>query len=592
MVQVRKERVGTMVWRRLLVAAMLVVAGSGAAAGQERRVALVVGNGEYRNAGGASQSAAAVAANVGAMATALRRAGFEVTTIDNLDRAAMAAALARFRDALGQSELGFLYYSGGALSVGDREYLLPVDARLAAAGDAAGEAIELDGLLRQMQQTGRRAVVVLDPVPGNPLAERLAKQSAGAARPVLGAPPEVERLFVVYAHRPDTPPVAGAGGSGPDSFTATLAREMVKPGVGFRDSLAEVARTLVARTGGRQHPWLQDRLGGDLVLVPATAAAPQAAPTPRPPAKPDTPKGEQIARAEAPKPPQQEEAAPQLPPPPAALAPGIYAVVRPGMMFTQPVLGARGIRELEPGGMLTVLDSVPDSSWVRVRDRFGQEGFATASILSDRWSEAAPGTAVAVSPGAVAASPPPQVGAPIPIHGSSGRGEGGASGSSPNPPSGSPSGSWGGSSDPAARAAAKAAAQAAEKAEKEARSAQTEARQAAAKAQRGRSDSHWEYSFPNGDVYQGAWAVPSDQPGDRRQLRQGTGVYRFANGQLYEGEWADDAMNGYGVMSFSNGDRYAGAFRNNQPEGAGVYRYANGMERAGTWRGTTLVEGE
>lgn len=43
---------------------------------------------------------------------------------------------------------------------------------------------------------------------------------------------------------------------------------MVKPGVPLRDALAEVARTVVGRTRGAQHPWLQDRLTSDLVLVP------------------------------------------------------------------------------------------------------------------------------------------------------------------------------------------------------------------------------------------------------------------------------------------------------------------------------------
>ncbi|NUB17208.1 SH3 domain-containing protein, partial [Azospirillum brasilense] len=40
----------------------------------------------------------------------------------------------------------------------------------------------------------------------------------------------------------------------------------------LRDALAEVARTVVGRTRGTQHPWLQDRLGADLVLVPGPRA--------------------------------------------------------------------------------------------------------------------------------------------------------------------------------------------------------------------------------------------------------------------------------------------------------------------------------
>lgn len=552
--------------RRLLAAVALVLAFAGAVIGtggpamaaEERRVALVIGNGRYRQGG----TVAAVGANTDVMVAALRRAGFAVTAADDLDRRAMLAELSRFREALGQADLGFVYFSGLALETAGRGYLLPVDAALAGPGDAGREALDFgEEVIGPTVQTGKRTILVIDPAAPNPFADRLERLPDGGAKPALGQPPEADRLFLVYAHRPGVQPVP-VRGAGPDPFTAALAREMVRPGVPFRDSLAEVARATAERTGGRQIPWLQDRIGGDLVLVPGPPPQTVAA---KPPAKPEIPK------PETPKPETRKldteaavrtvpEPTPAVPPPaPSPPPPGSYAVTRPGTLFAQPAIGARGLSPLAAGTLVTVVEAVPGGNWLRVRDGSGREGFVTAGVLAGSWT--------------VADSLPPVVQAPRtpverePLAGSAGPG--------PAPPSGA--------SDPMESEGP------AIRAERQAYRAQQEARTAAAQARNGTSDRLWSYGFANGDVYQGTSAVVPDRMPGGRPVRQGFGIYRFAGGQLYEGEWLDDAMSGYGVLSFPNGDRHAGTFRNGRPDGPGIYRYADGSRRGGIWRGSELA---
>lgn len=520
---VRTSLVAGMVWGALLLAV------GPAQAAPEKRVALVLGNARYAAAG----DVAAVAGNASAMASALRKAGFAVTRADNLGRAALDSALERFRDSLAGADLGFVYYSGLAVGVGEREYLLPTDAAPAAAGDLPGTALDLDGVLADLREVGRHVVVALDPSGTNPLADKV----GGGP---LGTPLAADGLFVIYAHRPGTAPAA-ATGKGPDAFTASLAREIVKPGVPLRDALAEVARSVATRSGGAQLPWLQDRLGGDLVLVPAVVAA----------AKP---------------PPAKESPAPELPPPPASLAPGRYEAVRDGTLFERPAVGAHGVAPLAAGEAVTVIEAVPNGSWVRVRNAAGRTGYVTAGTLSERWGEPPPPVA-ALPRGAVETGPSIEP----------------SFGAQPETAALPPSGA----SDP--RASDPGAASPAIEAEQRAMRAVGGARTAAESALAKRPG-HWVYQFPNGDRYEGEWTQGGGSGALDRPNRQGFGVYRFANGQTYEGEWSRDLMSGYGVMSFLDGSRFAGRFSNGQPDGPGVFRYGDGSQSAGLWRGPVRLD--
>lgn len=264
-------------------------AGSGTAAAG--RMALVIANARYR-AGGV---ATGVAENSAVAVDALRRAGFTVTVADDLDRNGMAAALSRFTEALrDRGQLGFLYYSGLGLSQSDKSFLVPVDAKLASDYDVVLDTVELDSVLKRLHDTGRPAVAVFDTVPDHPLTAKLAPPSGKGGSglvPALTTPAPLDGLFVVYAHRPGVPAVPPPA-AGPTPFTAALAREMVKPGVSLRDAMADVARAVVESSKGAQHPWLMDRLGGDLVLVPGAATATQtqpAGPTPEPQPSPPSP---------------------------------------------------------------------------------------------------------------------------------------------------------------------------------------------------------------------------------------------------------------------------------------------------------------
>nr|WP_255636136.1 caspase family protein [Azospirillum sp. 412522] len=558
-------------WRRRLEATVLTAAllaalpFGGALADTGKRVALVIDNGRYSALDSRSDQAAA---NASAMTSALRNAGFSVTRADNAGRVAMESALERFREALSGADLGFVYYTGLAVGLGEREFLLPADAAPTGAEDLPRTAVELDGVLSDLRDSGRKAIVVIDPG----IAEALAQRVGGGA---LGTPMEADGLFVVYAHRPGMPPVPAKSGKGPDAFTAALAREMVKPGVAFRDSLAEVARAVAERSDGRQLPWLQDRLGSNLVLVPAVAAAPA-----KPPAAPSSTNLSNTAPAKEP---------PSVTTP--TLPPGEYEMAKAGTLFDRPAVGARGIAQLAVGSAVTVLEAVPEGSWLRVRDTAGRTGYLTAGTLAARWADPSP--LAARGRGPVEAGP--SSGDPGQMQGADqGIGSSAAGNSDPiqtEQPRGfptAPSGAGPSGVGPAGQDSP------AVEAEQQAMRALGDARTAAERA-RSRPDSrYWSYGFAGGDRYEGAWTQATSNSGANsalgRPIRQGTGVYHFVSGQTYEGEWSGDLMSGFGVMTFTDGSRFAGRFRNGQPDGPGIFHYANGGQSAGLWRGSVRLD--
>jgi SH3-like domain-containing protein len=306
----------------------------------------------------------------------------------------------------------------------------------------------------------------------------------------------------------------------------------------------------------------------------------------------DAPSGTPVAEAPKASP---DEAAQGAPPAVPSPAPGTYTLVRATTMFAQPVLGARGIRALEPGVSVTVLDSVPDGNWVRVQDNVGDVGFITASALSasaggPRASTSAPSAAPSFPVARGDLPPPDALSGALSGPNSSVEIAALPSGGGALPPPGADAASLAppvqeavlAGRDAAARAAAggSSAAGLARQAEQRAQEAREKAQRAAELA---RSTARV-HRFPNGDVYAGEWATVNASTRSGYAAKEGFGVYRFANGQVYEGEWRNDTMAGHGVLTFDNGDRYDGSFRGGLPHGNGLYRFANGVAYAGEVR--------
>ncbi|HEY1243414.1 MAG TPA: caspase family protein [Hyphomicrobiaceae bacterium] len=249
------------------LAAVLALATPAAA---EKRVALIIGNSAYINAGELLNPTN----DARDMAAALQSVGLDVILGLDLDKRAFDAKVHEFSRALVGADVGLLFYAGHGLQVGLRNYLVPVDARLQGERDLDFETVGLDFIMRQMEldREGKTTIVFLDACRDNPLARNLARamgtRSAGVGRGLAEVQGGVG-TFIAYSTKPGDVAADGTGRNSP--FTAALAKAVRTPGKSLTALMIDVRKEVLAATANRQVPWDYSALVGDFYFQPASA---------------------------------------------------------------------------------------------------------------------------------------------------------------------------------------------------------------------------------------------------------------------------------------------------------------------------------
>jgi hypothetical protein len=249
-----------------LLALTFLLHGLCAPPAEARRVALVIGNADYR---------------IGPLANPLNDAGavaeafekhlkFEKVILRrNLNGDAFRAALRELARETSGAEIGVVYFAGHGIEVAGRNYLIPTDAALAAARDIDLEAIALDTVLGQLDGVRKLKLVVLDACRNNPFAVAGGKRSV--TRGLARIEPESNTL-IAYAAKDGT--TAEDGTSRHSPFTTALLKRLATPSLDVRRLFGYVSDDVMAATNRTQEPYLYGRLGGEEVyLTPAALKA-------------------------------------------------------------------------------------------------------------------------------------------------------------------------------------------------------------------------------------------------------------------------------------------------------------------------------
>src|SRR5579872_1400860 len=251
----------------------------------DRRIALVIGNGKYENAG--------VLANpvndASAIANLLTKAGFDRVDLRlNLGVVEFKRAVREFVDRAANADVAVVYYSGHGLEFGGVNYLIPVDAKLMSVLDVDDEAVSLDRILTAAGRVKKLSLIILDACRENPFHP---KADAGVTRSISMGLAGVDQTgadtLIAFAAKAGSVSYDGDGPNSP--FTTALLKYITQPGLDIRLALGKVRDDVLRATDHRQEPYVYGSLGGDNVaLVPAIAEAPSAAAAAPPPAAPDT----------------------------------------------------------------------------------------------------------------------------------------------------------------------------------------------------------------------------------------------------------------------------------------------------------------
>jgi hypothetical protein len=277
------------------LALMLFAAGAEAST-REHRVALVIGNGDYRSAPLKNP-----VNDARAMASALRNLGFEVLTGENVSRKAMLQKLREFRDTLRPDSVGLFYYAGHGIQVKGQNYLIPTDAVVRSEAEIDEESVNLAHLLDRLDEAKNAInIVILDACRDNPFSRSFRSASRGLAQ--VDAP---TGTLIAYATAPGRTAADGDGANG--LYTEEMLRVLRTPGLKVEDVLKRVRAGVVQRTNGVQTPWDASSLIGDFYFIPPVpVAAPQlpaalmAAPAQGAPATPAAPIAAPVQMAAAP----------------------------------------------------------------------------------------------------------------------------------------------------------------------------------------------------------------------------------------------------------------------------------------------------
>ncbi len=271
---------------RLLAAALLTVSILNVANAQGKRVALVVGNGGYRNV----DRLANPANDARLIASTLQAAGFTLVgggpQLD-LDKPHFDRVVQQFGAAVQGADVALFYYSGHGMQVQGANWLVPTDANPTSPRDLDFQMVDASLVLRQMEHAGTKLnLVILDACRNNPFASRGIRATAGGLAE-MHAP---EGTLISYATQPGSVAADGAGGNSP--YTAALVNAIRQPGVDVFRVFNQVGLTVKQGTGGTQQPWLASSpisgnfyffTGPTTVVLPAVpmqtappASAPQA----------------------------------------------------------------------------------------------------------------------------------------------------------------------------------------------------------------------------------------------------------------------------------------------------------------------------
>ena len=242
-----------------------------------QRAALVIGNGAYAHAP-ALANPLNDAADVGA---ALGRLGFSVTRLENTGYAALRRGLLEFQRAASASEVAVVFYAGHGIEVDQRNFLVPVDARLASDQDVEFEAVPLELVSRAVERASGLRLVILDACRENPFAVNM--QRAGATRSIGRGLARVEpsgETLIAYAAKEGTVAADGAGKNSP--YTGALLSHLEEPGLEVGMMFRRVRDAVLASTGGRQEPFVYGSLSSRGVYLAAGPPAPALAPPTQP----------------------------------------------------------------------------------------------------------------------------------------------------------------------------------------------------------------------------------------------------------------------------------------------------------------------
>jgi uncharacterized caspase-like protein len=227
------------------------------------KLALVIGNSAYLSASPLRNPRN----DARALASALQGLGFETTVLLDAPRAAVHAAVGSYTAALQRRKcVGLFFFAGHGVQLAWKNYLLPVDARVATARDVQEQGVELNTLMEGLSRAANPMnIVLLDACRDNPFGD-FKPEARGLSQ--MDAP---LNSILGYATSPGNTASDGEGENG--LYTGELLREMKVQYTRIEDVFKRVRLAVRRQSHGAQIPWESTSLEDDYYFIPPPGLA-------------------------------------------------------------------------------------------------------------------------------------------------------------------------------------------------------------------------------------------------------------------------------------------------------------------------------
>jgi uncharacterized caspase-like protein len=237
---------------------------------QEKRIALVVGNGAY------AKSPLATAANdAGLIAQTLQAAGFDVIGARDLDGDTLRRSFRDFiqkAEASGPDTVAMVYLAGYGMQLAGENYFIPVDSPISRDTDLPTEGMRISDYVRQLASLPLKAgVVVLDAARQQPFIEGGQPLASGLA---LVEPDQ--HMLIAFNAAPGTIAPAEQGPYG--AYAQSLAEMIRTGGLPLPEVFSRVRLRVNEASKGAQVPWDAQKIDAQFMFFNRAPDAPAQAP--------------------------------------------------------------------------------------------------------------------------------------------------------------------------------------------------------------------------------------------------------------------------------------------------------------------------
>jgi hypothetical protein len=254
--------------------AALLVAASGALATPaqaEKRVALVIGNNDYRNVPKLQKAVN----DARTMGETLKQLGFSVMVAENQNRVQFSQSLLAFDNAVGKGDTAFFFYAGHGFEIAGQNYLLPTDVPAATEGQeelVRDASVLADRIVERLQNKGvRTSILVFDACRNNPFERSGTRAVAGGGglAPMGQLPEGVFSIFSAGYKQTALDRLSNDDNSPNSVFTRVFTKELMLPGEDLIQVIQHTRKQvgdMAAAIGHKQIPAYTDQMVDSVFL--------------------------------------------------------------------------------------------------------------------------------------------------------------------------------------------------------------------------------------------------------------------------------------------------------------------------------------